>query len=153
MGKLTNEQAKQEAIRKIVDDYYDNYPLIKPYVQSNGYFPITNGYISNLDENVREFYKSLDGIDYLQAEDHEEYNSHFRPKDLSLLIHAVETNHLWIRIEPDGSNLPESGRYKVADINNTEINSTFSCKFVKNAFNAGIITHYKPIEQEPLPIW
>lgn len=151
---MTSKQAEQEAIKKSVNDYYDNYPLVKPYVQGNGYFPITNGYISNLNDDVKAFYKSLDGVDYLQAEDHEKYNSHFRPKELSKIIANVETNNGWIRIEPDGSNLPErcfSTMWLTFDKNNYV--DKFNSNGVIRMFKKGDITHYKPIEKELLPIY
>lgn len=163
---MTNEQAKQEAIKKSVNDYYDNYPLVKPYVQGNGYFPITNGYISNLNDDVKAFYKSLDGVDYLQAEDHEKYNSHFRPKELSKIIANVETNNGWIRIEPDGSNLPKKDidcHIIIKSSGNVRVTRFYLKNFKgwNNVFTSdhviGVgwenVTHYKPIEKELLPIY
>lgn len=151
---LTNKQAKQEAIKKSVNDYYDNYPLVKPYVQGNGYFPITNGYISNLNDDVKAFYKSLDGVDYLQAEDHEKYNSHFRPKELSKIIADIETNNGWTRIEPDGSNLPDKAttlRFitRGGNIENCFFTNDRQCL----NYYSRLFTHYKPIEKELLPIY
>lgn len=158
---MENKTAKQQAIEKAISDYYDNYPLVKPYVQDgNGYFPITNGYISNLNDDVKSFYKSLDGIDYLQAEDHEEYNSHFRPKELSDLLAKVETNNNWIRIESE-EDLPITSPqlYKVyrdkSLIGRDSLDFSYSYSSVKvgTLYNQRLITHYKPIELELLPIY
>lgn len=157
--------AKQQAIEKIVSDYYDNYPIIKPFVQSDGYFPITNGYINNLNEHVKAFYKSLDGIDYLQSEDHEEYNSHFRPKDLTKLIADVKQNNGWIRIDSE-DDLPKGSldcMMIVSGFDDIKIGwfdtflskekPSFLYKENKQIWEYKNVTHYKPITPELKPIW
>lgn len=153
---LSNEEAKQEAIRKIVSDYYEKYPLVKPFVQDNGWFPISNGYTSNLHKDVKDFYNSVNKV-FISAEDHEEYFSHFMPKELNELIEAVEYNQGWIRIEPDGSNLPTSGIFRVFN-NNPEMifassNDRFDSDDVGELFEDGDITHYKPITPELPPVY
>jgi len=144
----TNEQAKREAIKKIVSDYYDKYPEVKPFVQSNGFFPITNGYVSNLHEDVRDFYHFKEKV-FMSAEDHEDYYSHFIPKELNDLIEEVDNNNGWIRIEPDRSNLPEPGEYRWL----FESGSMSNFYYEPGDIMSTKLTHYKQITPELKPIY
>ncbi len=119
--EYTNNMKKEDKIKELVNSYYDNCPKVKPYADSLGWFAITNGYTSNLNDDVKEYYKSLTSIDYLEAEDHETYFSHFRPQELSLLIQKAEDNNGWTSIEFEDDLLGlglvshELGYYEISD--------------------------------------
>ncbi|WP_285011228.1 hypothetical protein [Pedobacter faecalis] len=76
-------------------------------------------------------------------------------------LRHLSDNNGWIRIEPDGSNLPEVGRHKVCNIERLNLlpeselmlAQTFSSDSVGDLFEKKIITHYKPITEEPKPIY
>jgi hypothetical protein len=142
-----------EVIRKAIDTYYNQYPLVKPYADCLGYFAISNGYVKNLNESVLRFYYSLGEVDYLKAEDHEEYNSHFRPKELSYLIKQIETNNGWFSIKEHG--LPKSGNYKFLNRDNPKDDGENRYVFdeLREDQFKSWFTHYKPIEKEILPLY
>lgn len=77
---------------------------------------------------------------------------YWRPKSLD----RFEDNNGWTRIDPDGSNLPkdEAVKYRCAHFIDGIVTYTdFMCENVKINFYRKVITHYKPIEQELLPIY
>lgn len=132
---MTNEQAKQEAIKKAYGEHWD---IVNSFVDKNGWmftidFPTKNN-------NIKlEFHSNGYSL---------------RPKSLA----NIEDNNGWIRIEPDGSNLPsESGHYKSYSIDDDVGGIHFYDTELKQWFSGLIkiqgITHYKPIEPELQPIY
>jgi hypothetical protein len=75
----------------------------------------------------------------------------YRPKTLRNL----SDNNGWIRIEPDGSNLPEPNTdvyYRMHPWGNPAT-VAMSGKGIHFVFHDGRCTHYKPIEEQLLPIY
>ncbi|RZK62257.1 MAG: hypothetical protein EOO95_15275 [Pedobacter sp.] len=143
---LTNEQAKQEAIKKAFKEC--GYEKLLP-LNVNGWVKVKpHQYInSSLFERLK-------------------INNHIhsiRPKSLKHL----DTNNGWVRIEHDGSNLPTDwkGRYRVMQAGIKEPwDAIFDCgKFCiwhtshvnlsKTLLSIDNPTHYKPITPELKPIY
>lgn len=128
---MTNEQAKQEAIKKAWEALginnlrdADKNGFIADWKFSVDFF--------NQHESKIERYK-IDGLELI------------RP----LSISGIEDNNGWIRIEPDGSNLPVLGKYKWILGSDLIYEETFDPKnptHVKEFLYA--YTHYKPITPE-----
>src|SRR5215217_5695698 len=129
----TNEEAKQEAIKKA---YGNHYSICKP--NSDGW-----------GEAI--------GVDTDKYEVRGAYG--LRPKSLK----GIETNNGWIRIQHDGSNLPDDDRilkssFIVFDITDVE-EEDMSCMMRASAngviqlFKQRRITHYKPIAPELKPVY
>lgn len=138
---MTNEQAKQEAIKKAYGDFYEPN---KNIIHNDG--TVTSFVGCKMEE------KGLI-MDYFLTQ---------RSQPQSLGIN-FNNNNGWIRIEPDGSNLPAdygnlNHSYSVFDIKNSdEEDMTYLMKTHENGviqlFKQGRITHYKPIKEEPKPIY
>lgn len=133
---MTNEQAKQEAIKKA---YGNHYNIFKP--NENG----IGSAIGGIDENKYETISNG-------------YVNTYRPK----VLRGIENNNGWIRIEPDGSNLPEDdGKYKLCFENNIVQERTYTLaeliyryqRFKSQSEIYNDLTHYKPITPELLPIY
>ncbi|GGG97489.1 hypothetical protein [Pedobacter zeae] len=128
---MTNEQAKQEAIKKA---YGDHYGIFKP--NENG----IGSAIGGIDENKYETISSG-------------FVNTYRPK----VLRGIETNNGWIRIEPDGSNLPgnmSTSRFKIYyDLIDNQYHESFDALGVRNMFRQHCCTHYKPFQPELKPIY
>lgn len=73
-----------------------------------------------------------------------------RPKSLS----GIESNNGWVRIEADGSNLPndETAEYH-ACFQSKPFGKDMTADEIKEGFNCGVVTHYRPIEKHQPPIY
>ena len=143
---MTNEQAKQEAIKKAYGEKWNRLDFrIKRHLLNvshwmdmsrMGLYPIDLGY-SDIEVEVDcEFWRPIE-------------------------LKGIEDNNGWIRIEPDGSNLPakkdddylhsEKRDYKFIYKIGNRIEVVYyngnKEHFIRN------YTHYKPIEKELLPIY
>lgn len=133
---MTNEQAKQEAIKKAYVELmdYSDYELLE----------------SKIDEYGRVKYSDINSIIILSHISWDKTYSKnltwFRPKSLS----SIENNNGWIRIEPDGSNLPTSEEV-VKWINFYSGDSKQFC--IDDRIDVGDFTHYKPIKEELKPVY
>lgn len=69
----------------------------------------------------------------------------------------IETNRFWIRIETDGSNLPEftkNQKFRIHDINwDKPYYHSYDWSELNAKFKAGTVTHYKPITPELPPVY
>lgn len=146
---MTNEQAKQEAIKKA---YGEKWQLVKSLTPNrkdsndaydlyyNGFFnskrlKITNGTIT----------------DFFSSELFDFDGKWITPK----CIIGLHQNNGWIRIEPDGSNLPTidiqyEGFKMVSDSTNWQ--DTINLKTLIRMFWLGSCTHYKIYDRKP-PIY
>lgn len=147
---MTNEQAKQEAIRKAWSDL--GHPLddklLSLAVKNSGW--IFWNYVSfyNKDESVLP-------NGYQESDD----RVTIRPKSLS----GFHNNNKWTRIEPDGSNLPETSSKKFKVFYNgsfghikkvpVDFEKSYSTVELGPLFKEGRITHYKPIDEDKPPIY
>lgn len=136
---MTNEQAKREAIKKAYGKY--------PFAQRAISLMYENGYIEHYyTDNEMNLYSDLFEVNGY---------GRFRLKELS----SIENNNGWIRIEPDGSNLPtETGYYDFRDFNSERNGKPLNPVYWhKNATKIGwfieVYTHYKPITPELKPIY
>lgn len=135
---MTNEEAKQAAIRKAWSDLGINN---LEHSDSKGFidaFKLPNLFRQKVDINLIEVLGKF-----------------WRP----ISIIDLDDNRGWIRIETDGSNLPEKSRFKVCNIHKIIHNNSllFAQSFVSDdvdlLFRKGYITHYKPIEEDKPPIY
>lgn len=130
---MTNEQAKQEAIKKAYGDKYD---LVSDGLYGSWYMLKLNETPSTFGFKDNEVQKSSSGG--------------FRPISLT----GIHDNNGWIRIEPDGSNLPAENDIKYKVIQEGEIlDVRLSFQSIRKAFEQNYISHYKPIEPELKPIY
>lgn len=101
---MTNEQAKQEAIKKawiyLIDEI--PYKLREKQINQDGYLTTIES-PANLCVRQDLCSKIHNIIDWEM----------WRPKTLDY----IDDNNGWIRIEPDGSNLPTSGNFRVYNNN------------------------------------
>jgi len=147
---MTNERAKQEAIKKAYGELYERFNTLQ-VIDENGY--VTYGE-SMTDIAVHPFELGFNPETEIQWN-----GTRWRPINLIGLHH----NNGWIRIEPDGSNLPETKptKYKVyydgslpnlrePHKNNDDL---FTCISVRLLYSKRLITHYKPITPELKPIY
>lgn len=146
---MTNEQAKQEAIKKA---YGESYELCRPFIDKNGWCVV----FKDCDEKFKGIAGNQTHFQENEIEGGQCTHSihgkgiSFKPKSLG----DIEHNNGWIRIEPDESNLPddETFRYKVCK---GEIihNSTYNLRETLELHKIYELTHYKPIEPELRPIY
>lgn len=139
---MTNEQAKQEAIKKA----YERIGYIELFELANNVGWVT----------VKSGQYDIPIFERLNVNNEKVF---IRPKSLT----GFSDNNGWIRIEPDGSNLPtDDGNlnhsYSVFDIKNSdEEDMTYLMKTHANGviqlFKQDRITHYKPIKEEPKPVY
>lgn len=150
---MTNEEAKQEAIKKA---YGDLWPIVEEFTYVDSARCHTSFYkpdqtIFDFRELPKEQKKGF--IFYGQ-------NGHVLPKS----IEGIENNNGWIRIEPDGSNLPTDGKfykvfakeYSVGRICDDPVR--YDKEFGFWRFKSGFmidatVTHYKPITPELPPVY
>lgn len=140
---MTNKEAKQEAIKKAYGEHWDK---VKEFCDSDGW--ITNKWIAH---GVSR------GISYQDAgfSFEEIFCQHFNSSDNTWRlksIYSILTNNGWIRIEPDGSNLPTSDiGYKFS--RKDESIGEANLGGINTLFRSDHITHYKPIKEEPKPVY
>lgn len=126
---MTNEEAKQEAIKKAYGSSYE------------AFTPDKSGWgraIGTID---------LDRYDVEQNG----YLDYYRPKELQ----GIDDNNGWTRIEPDGSNMPTiNGDYKVISSDqDVDCSGSYDLNGLKEYLKKHSITHYKPLKEEPKPIY
>ncbi len=133
----TNEEAKQEAIKAA---YGKHYEVLKGYIDKDGWLNT-----SHINE-----YELFEVDSYHFLGDH---SNDIRLNELK----GINDNNGWIRIEPDGSNLPtdNSIQYKVwFKTGKTNISYfPYPLHEVQADWEGGFISHYKPIKEEPKPIY
>lgn len=138
---MTNQEAKEQAIKEA-------YQKLEhwPYIDSN---PKAK---EQCLTNSGRVFKS-----YLPASvDLSEYDIMYGgmvvvPKS----IRHIDDNHSWTRIEPDGSNLPTDStvKYKIGSMYFDGIFDQDSGIYSHDVVKHTGCTHYKPIKEEPKPIY
>lgn len=150
----TSEQLKNEAIRKawIAEIGEEKLSRLTGKIDKNGYY--WQYFYDFVDTSHMDYLQQhFDGVNgRIEA-------STYRPKSLS----GIETNNGWIRIEPDGSNLPIESQenfdvcYLKSDGSFAEIKNQMCYQVVsrfKNPHKFHVkITHYKQIEKSKPPIF
>jgi len=127
---MTNEQAKQEAIKKA---YGEEFNSLKPDC------------LGRIDFFKFREIKNYKLINPIQLDAEGKYWCPF-------ILKGIKNNNGWIRIEPDGSNLPKQEcEYMVVLKSGNRTNLYFDPK-EDLSFNP-IATHYRPIEEIPNPIY
>jgi len=147
---MTNKQAKKEAIKKA---YGDKWQLVKSLTpnrkESNDAYDLyQNGYF-----NTKRL-KLTNGCvgDFFDFDFFDFDGKYITP----LSIIGLHKNNGWIRIEPDGSNLPKddyTGSFKTIRLDGLICDETISGRLVNHRFKNALITHHKPIEPELKPIY
>lgn len=135
----TNAEAKQEAIKAAWESLGIDFKSIQDNLDENGW------HLGDVDLLNDDVYNKCDHYSKSLGKMCE------RPKSLR----GMENNAGWTRIEPDGSNLPERSftkGWKVCNFNTGEITRVNS-NGVRYYFKKGIATHYKPIQEEPKPLY
>jgi len=136
---MTNQQAKELAIKKAYGEFYNE---LKPFINKDGW-------ISGDDALYTKYNRSFRDIDFSNPFG----NQSWRPIELSNL----EDNRGWTRIEPDGSNFPENGLFKMCkEIKKGEwwySHDDVEPDDVEEYFRDMGFTHYKPITPELKPIY
>lgn len=146
---MTNEEAKQEAIKKSWTDEVglDEYERLSKYIMDSGFIDFD---YSDEGKILCSQYNNLSKKGLI-------FNDQFRFIPFSLC--GMHNNNGWIRIEPDGSNLPAdfTKNYKTGKFNQDgkfDIDSKdYGVIFVEKRFQSKLITHYKPIKEELKPIY
>jgi hypothetical protein len=125
---MTNEQLKQEAIKKAYGEYWEQ---VKGFVDENG------------SCDYYKWFKVIGHkIDYMFSKD-----LRIRPKSLS----GIDNNNKWLCIKEDGSNLPkESGDYWFYTIHKQVVLRSYNPRFGLHERYANTYSHYQPIVK-PLP--
>lgn len=144
---MTNEEAKQQFIREAYGDKYDH---VCKFMEGNGWVQrkVTGHGITNGMEPEKFRFKRED-VDILVFSADGRYS--WRAK----LLNGIENNNGWTRIEPDGSNLPERSAiimwtiWLINELTTLNVNSNG----VRSYFKSGRTKHYKPIIEEPKPIY
>lgn len=143
---MTNEEAKQEAIKKAWGILYEPFKN-REAIDKDGYVSWGQYLVQDIPEHPSDLgFDPANGVQW--------NGTWWRP----IALAGLHDNNGWTRIEPDGSNLPVDDRwYKVGIL--TEKVEWFPCDgakkadFVKAEFKYGITTHYKPIIEEPKPLY
>jgi len=152
---MTNEQAKQEAIKK---GYGELYKKI-----SRQYYIDSNGYLEFTDRNIHDTYNTHPAHLGLDPNIDVDWNgTKWRP----VTLRGFSDNNGWTRIEPDGSNLPTEDidcHIIVKSSGNMRFTKFYLENFKgwKKVFTSdhviGIgwqnVTHYKPIVKDLPPIY
>jgi len=147
---MTNEQAKQQAIKRA---YGESYELCKLFIDQNGWCVI----FKDADENFKGIAGNQTHFKESEIEGGQCLHSvhgkgiSFKPKSLG----DLDSNNGWIRIEPDGSNLPDKkvecwfkDKNQETPICGVFLNDKESIAFVlENA------THYQIIETPKIPVY
>jgi len=135
----TNEQAKQEAIKK---------------AWGLDWLKVHN----KVDAKGRLDLYYMDLVSPLSFSNLYKTDFHCFPVALENII----SNNGWIRIEPDGSNLPKDENnwreqerlYEACNIEEKyKFNKSLTAWEIANMFNGGHASHYKPTEKELLPVY
>jgi len=151
----TNEQAKQEAIKKAWIDAGFYWKQIKDIIDEDGLLKLNHPSLKTQLTGYDKAYNNglLKGCGF--------YGDSLMV--ILLPIEAIRYNNGWIRIEPDGSNLPDINDYSVTyrlgkfiedkwysegNFHPYDFRSIHLRVKEKNAF-----THYKPIEKEIPPVY
>jgi hypothetical protein len=141
---MTNEEAKKAAIIAAFGDKWNFFTEeYKQHLLSRKHWVDMS--IKYGAMNTPNYYKSPTPQRLGFAGVIEEKCEFWRPIELK----GIENNNGWIRIEPDGSNLPSDGTYKwLFESGNSSIfdykkGDTLSIK----------LTHYRPIEIELKPVY
>jgi len=155
---MTNEEAKQEAIKKA---YGKSYTMCKPFIDQNGWcvvFKDSDEKFKGIAGNQTHFEENEIEGGICTHSIHGKGIS-FKPKSLG----DLECNNGWIRIEPDGSNLPATSPqlynvYYDGSLNSfskkeTDFKFPYSCIKIGIMHKQRLITHYKPITPELRPIY
>jgi len=153
---MTNEEAKQEAIKKA---YGDNYELCKPDENGWIYHKII-GHGKKTFNHPHNFGYADNRTIIETCLDHSNPGNYkWRLRSISF----IEDNNSWIRIEPDGSNLPATSPqlynvYYDGSLNSfskkeTDFKFPYSCIKIGIMHKQRLITHYKPITPELKPIY
>lgn len=148
---MTNEELKLEAIKKAYGDKWDNVKdHIRVYDGSVATFPFL---MEEGHEDDGFYYKEL-GYNHTDINPYiggDMEPSRWRVKALD----DIEDNNGWVCIEPDGSNLPESGDYYMYNSRNEKDDGRNMYTFHKERavdFSKWF-THYKLIEKPLLPVY
>lgn len=165
---MTNEQAKLEAIKKswgnLWEQLCDNgkkYALENNGLSTPYYFNAKDPNDFTMGGKSANYFDCINSTDidleYFGIPTHS-----LVPKSLL----PIENNNGWIRIEPDGSNLPNNSldcKMIVSGLKGIKIGwfdtflskekPTFLYKENKQIWEYKNVTHYKPIEVELMPIY
>ena len=135
---MTNEELKQEAIKKAYGEYYNDLRIVIEH---------THGWCK---QNLKKYF----GEDNIQSKIKKE-SLVYRPISLS----GIESNNGWIRIEEDGSNLPKEKtkcHFIIRGFEENEYLGYFEFNLFWNkdqAYSLKIVTHYQPIIKPKPPIY
>lgn len=144
---MRNEQAKQEAIKKA---YGHNYKLCNPDENGWIYHKVISHGRETLNHPHNFGYTDNTAIIETDSDHSNPGNYRWRLRKISF----IENNNGWIRIEPDGSNLPtdSNAQYKVC---RKEIihKTTYNLRELLDLHEEYELTHYKPITPELKPIY
>lgn len=145
---MTNQEAKHKAIQEAYGEYYNK---LKPYIDKYGWITQTHSSIHyGLNEKAKEVSKIIDEsqIEFAYV------NGYLIPKS----IMNIGSNSGWIRIEPDGSNLPtdEYKKYIAGKLENKvfkKCTSALEAGELSEYHTSMQVTHYRPVEEIPNPIY
>lgn len=131
---MTNEELKQEAIKKAYGNEWDLLPQVAIECAYNN-----NGWIFDAIHKPRDL--SIDRHEFI-------LNFKWRPKSLA----GIENNNGWIRIKEDGSNLPKHLLW-LSDLRTVWQGCLFIDFDNQNIRINTAATHYQPITKPELPIY
>lgn len=140
---MTNAEAKREAIREAWGDHYEKLQA-KEAIDQNGYVNWGYHFMKDVKQHPSELgFDPENGVTW--------YGTLWRPVKLS----GLHNNNGWTRIEPDGSNLPQSGMFVVYPnkANSGGDIGTFTSAGVGLLFREYGVTHYRPFVEIPNPIY
>ena len=151
--RKTSAEAKQEAIKAAYGEHWEK---IKDHTTSTGWVQrkITSRVTTNGMEYEKFGYKR-DELEVLAFTADGKYS--WRLRSLS----GIDDNQGWTRIEPDGSNLPERDKaYNVIAYDGRDYGAylTRAGNWLNNKYSGDLsrltnVTHYKPIIEEPKPLY
>jgi len=137
---MTNAQLKQKAIQEAYGEHWEQ---VKDFVNANGW--IKDRDVDLVSDMPMEF----------STHDNDWYDTR-RP----LSLKGIESNMGWLRIEPDGSNLPTTeGKYFVYStvdwhpFYRTDVFCGRLSNAVHHVTGKPIFTHYRPVTELPKPIY
>lgn len=143
MDRKTNKQAKREAIKIAWGDAWEQ---VKSDVREDGSIRSFENIGDKIYWHTKLGFKPQHMDTIFSAHEHDR----FRPKSLV----GIENNRGWIRIEPDGSNLPSTGNYKCYLHGNE-----FECflyptrQWIRDNSNEVFPTHFRPIKKDDGPVY
>lgn len=147
---MTNEQAKQEAIKKAYGEHWDK---VSEFCDSDGW--ITNKWVAHGVSVGIDYEDAGFSFEKISCKQFNSSDNTWRLKS----IYSILNNNGWIRIEPDGSNLPTDGKelYKVGKLYEDGYfrphPNPVSLHILKTRFETGVINEYKPITPELPPVY